>query len=61
MQAIYSVIFQICSWFCVGDGEIPPDSPLAYAVPLIALFIVLYACWKFVKLIFVVLKNLFGL
>ncbi len=61
MQAIYNVVYQIISWFCVGDTAIIPDSPLAYAVPVISLFICIYCTWKLVKFIFKLLKNLLGL
>lgn len=61
MQAIYNIIYQIISWICVGETTIDPSSPMAYAVPIISLFICVYCIWKLVKLIFKVLKNLFVL
>ena len=61
MQAIYNTVYQIISWICVGETAIDPASPLAYAVPIIALFLCVYCTWKLIKLIFKVIKNLFGL
>lgn len=61
MQAIYNTVYQIISWICAGETTIDPASPLAYAIPLIALFICVYCIWKLVKYIFKLLKNLFSL
>lgn len=61
MQSIYNVVYQVISWICAGETAIAPDSPLAYAVPMISLFLCVYCTWKLVKFIFKILKNLFGL
>lgn len=61
MQAIYNIIYQICAWVCIGDGTIPADSPLIYAVSLLSLFICVYCVWKLFKFFFRLIKNLFGL
>lgn len=61
MKEIYNLIYQIISWICVGESTVEPTSPLAYVIPLIALFLCVYCTWKMVKFILRLLKNLFNL